>query len=103
MLSRSKLRKVFELFERFRIGERTRVANRTTVYDVAHSDLRELTAAGARKTGHHQDLGWHVAWTGILTKPSLDAADQTFVKADSGTETHKQDDPHVIVPLLSNG
>src|SRR5258708_38677195 len=53
----SQLRAVAELLERFGIGQCLDVLHRIAVHDVAHRQLDDLSALGARNVGHLHDFG----------------------------------------------
>ena len=79
--SGSQLRAVAELLERFGIGQRLDVLDRLAVHDVAHRELNDLSALGARDVGHLHDLGGNVAWRRVDADVTFDLVDRLLILA----------------------
>ena len=57
---------VAEVLQRLGVGERLEVLHRPAVHDVAHRELDDLAALGARDVGDLHDLRRHVARRRVL-------------------------------------
>ena len=91
----SKLLPIAELLERLGIGQRLDVAHRQAVHDVAHRELDDLVALGARNVRHLHDLRRHVPRRGVGADVLLDPVDERRIEREAVLQAHEQDHAHV--------
>src|SRR6266536_1945016 len=84
-----------EFFERLGIGQRLDILDRLAMYDVAHRQLDDLAALGARNVAYLHDLRRYVARRGVGADPLLDAVDQRRVEDDAVAQPDEQHHTHV--------
>ena len=65
------------------IGQRFDILHRQAVNDVAHGELDDLAALGARNVGHLHDLRGHMARRRVGANMLLDAFDQRLVEREA--------------------
>ena len=70
------------MFEGIRVGERFAIPDLATVHDVAHGELDDLAALGARDVRDLHDARGHMARTRVLANLLLDALDERGVELD---------------------
>src|SRR5215472_13849295 len=86
---------VAKLLERFRVRQRLDVLYRLAMDNVAHCELHDLAALGARDVGDLDDLGWNVPRCRCDSDVLLDLVDQRRVEHETVTKTHEQDDANI--------
>src|SRR2546426_8647278 len=89
-----------EVLERLGIGQRLQVLHRPAMHHVAHRQLDDLPALGARDVFDLQDLGRDVPRGGVLADPALDCVDERIVERAIFAQLDEQHDPHVARPVL---
>src|SRR5574337_2097317 len=95
-------RQVAVLLQRLGIGERVGVFHRPPVDHVAHRELGDLAADGARDVGHREDLGGHVARRGVVADRGFDFLDKRVIEPCAFAQTHEQDYAYVALPVLAD-
>src|SRR5438552_4110601 len=84
-----------EFFERLGIGQRLDVLDRLAVHDIAHRQLDDLAALGARDVAHLHDLRRHVTRRGVGADLPLDPIDQRLVEGDTVAQADEQHHAHI--------
>jgi hypothetical protein len=72
------------------------------VNNVAHGELDDLAAPGARYVGDLHDLGGHVARRGVGADLAVDLLDEHLVQLAAGAQHDEEDDTGVVLPFLAN-
>src|SRR3546814_357569 len=78
------------------------VLDRPAVNDVAHGELGDLAALGARDVRDADDPGRDVAGRGALADAGPDALLQGLVQRHAVAQADEQNDAHVILPVLAD-
>src|SRR5438552_4904425 len=84
-----------EFFERLGIGQRLDILDRLAVHDIAHRQLDDLPALGARDVADLHDLRRYVARRGVGADLLLDAVDQCLVERDAVAQADEQHHTYV--------
>src|SRR5439155_20200291 len=91
---------VSEVLERLGVGERLEVFYRPAVHYVAHRELDDLAALGARDVLDLQDLGRDVPRGGVLADSALDCVDERIVERAAFAQLDEEHNPYVARPVL---
>src|SRR5438105_10017472 len=84
-----------EFFERLGIGQRLDILDRLAVHDIAHRQLDDLAALGARDVADLHDLRRYVARRRVGADLLLDAVDQCLVERDAVAQADEQHDTYI--------
>src|SRR5919198_6701370 len=93
---------VLELLQRLGIGERLDVLHRAAVHHIAHRELDDLAALGARDVRHLADLGRHMARRSVVADAALDAVHHRLVELEPLAQLDEEYDAHVALPVLAD-
>src|SRR5581483_10270736 len=99
-LGRSKLRAVPEVRERLGIRQRLHVLHRAAVHDLAHRELDDLAALGARDVGDRDDLGGHVPWSGVVADPLFDRGNELLGEGNALPQLDEKHHADIALPVL---
>src|SRR5688500_2059613 len=91
-----------EMLQRLGVGERFQVLHRPAVHHLAHRQLDDLAALGARDVRNLQRLSRIVARGGLSTDSPLDALNQGVVELLAFLELHEEHPADVGLPVLTD-
>lgn len=101
-ISLIELRKPLIKTERLGIAQGREIRDGLAVDDVAHGDLGNLAGTRARYVRDGNDFCGHVTRCGFTPDLLAYFVDEGLIEFHVGTQHHKQDHPHIVLPALTD-